>query len=83
MELYCKETNVLVYLNIEYGSKYKGYLMKNDEKLYTISGDLSKGATIINYKNNEKIDFFAVKDIKKPKIEVDKLSNQKDNESRK
>jgi len=58
MELYCKETNTITYLNIEYGSKYKGFVSQNDEKLYTISGDLFNGANIINCKTSEKIDIF-------------------------
>jgi hypothetical protein len=37
-EITCKKTGITSYINIEYGGKFKGYVLKNNEKLFDIDG---------------------------------------------
>jgi len=79
-ELTCQKSNISTCVNITKGGVYEGHIFSDKKKTYHIDGTFEIGTS---YKEVSKKEYTKVEEIKRPKINVESLKDQADNESRK
>eukprot|EP01080_Neovahlkampfia_damariscottae_P006687 gene6687-10852_t len=80
LKITCEKTKLKTEVNFKYGNTIEGFIKNEKEKLYQFSGSMRTKVDCINLKNQKNMSFG-----KPPKVEkfIEKIKNQKSNESRK